>query len=1507
MNRAISSPSHSRLRSVVILLVAMAVVSLVFLTEKPTRSAALPAPQAVTLITLNTKDITYDPLRDRIYASVPSNAATNANTVVSINPQTTQIESSITSGSNPGSLGLSGDGHYLYVSIDDTASIRRVDLQSQTQVPEIPLGIGQFGRPIHAHEIEVLPGQPESIALALEDSGFNHEGVAIFDNGTQRPNKSQTTPPNDRIEFGGSASTLFGLNTLTSEFGLHKFAVDANGLTAVSSLSNVIVGSDADVKFDNGRLYGTNGKVVDPQTMSLVGAFQLPGFGYAVAPDSANNRVYFISQATNDLTPKLWAYDLTTFLPVGNASIPQLSGWPHELIRIGANGLALRTDANQLFIIQLSVIQPLPPAPLPTPTTGPDSVIKLQLATNDLIFDPGTQKVYASTPGSLASFGNSLAPINPATGVVSQPVFVGVDPTRLAISSNNQYLYVGLDGPAGVRRFDLQSQTPGLQFSLGVSSSHGPLYVQDMEVQPGNPSVVAISLKNKNFFPSFEGVAVFDEGVKRSNVLPDNHGSSAIEFSATPSVLYGLDTGSTASGLQKLNVDASGVSVTSEVRNLISGAGDFEFENGLIYANNGQVVDPETQTILGSFPISGLMATDVAANRVYFIDWSPLAPTVTIYAFDRTTFLPVGFLVIQNVSGKPGSFIRCGTNRLAFRTSGNEVYFVPTASLKPYPTVTPSFTTRADGLREFSLPANDIVYNPADQLIYASVPSVAGSIGNSIAAINPATGLVGQPVFIGSEPLKLALSDDGSLLYTTLGGAPRVRKFDIPTKTPGAQFGLGSDFIDGPFYGQNLAVASGNPDMVAVSTYLLPILGGAGVTLTNNGVALPDRTGGNSLTFSGPNLFTYSNDTTEFALRKLATTSTGLSQIGFRDHVISGFGQQIAARSGRIYASDGAVVDPESLNPLGRFVRNDGGIWFAPDPANNRAYFLGLNELRTAAVLTAYDTRTFLQVGSLTISNVFTDDTPLRSFIRFGADGLAFTNAGGKMYFLTTSMITPIAPTPIPTPTQLTAEVKQLSLTTGDLAYSNSDGMIYASVPSRKDGLGAAITFGNSIVPINPTTGAVGQPIQAGSEPKKLAVTRNGQYVYAGLDGDGSVARLDVSTKTIGARFSLFNNGQFKGPRTVQDMEVAPGTVDTLAISLLNYNGGHNAVAIYDNGIQRPLQTEKEFPGVSDSNNVIEYGSSAATLYGYCLDSTNQDFHRMSVSGNGVQVTGTVANPFFARDIRYDNGLIYTNRGEVFNPDTGALVGSFAGVAQGDASLVLPESATGTVYFLVKEFNGSGTVRVYNQNSFALIGTLTFPGPINGNIGSLIRWGTNGLAFRTTSNLSTQGNQLFIIQLPPSLTPSPTPTPTPTPSPSPTPTPTPVPTGPPELLSDSSGPAADQVASLDALLLVRDPFPVVNTTSLFPPALLDHNTRVAVFVRNLPLPQGAPANAVVVNLIGADNQSYDIPAEDVRPVANTDFVQVIFRLPDTLAVGVCKVQIKVQSQVSNAGTFRIRL
>jgi hypothetical protein len=128
--------------------------------------------------------------------------------------------------------------------------------------------------------------------------------------------------------------------------------------------------------------------------------------------------------------------------------------------------------------------------------------------------------------------------------------------------------------------------------------------------------------------------------------------------------------------------------------------------------------------------------------------------------------------------------------------------------------------------------------------------------------------------------------------------------------------------------------------------------------------------------------------------------------------------------------------------------------------------------------------------------------------------------------------------------------------------------------------------------------------------------------------------------------------------------------------------------------------------------------------------------------------------------------------------------------------------------------------------------------------------------------------------------------------------------GPIQLLLDQSGPALDQVAALDSILLLRDPFPVVNGADLLNLGV-DRNTRVIVFATNLQLLQGETASAVVVNLVDSNNQNYDIAAEDVRLVPNFDFTQVIFRLPDNLPAGTYTIKIKAHSQVSNSGTLRI--
>lgn len=126
----------------------------------------------------------------------------------------------------------------------------------------------------------------------------------------------------------------------------------------------------------------------------------------------------------------------------------------------------------------------------------------------------------------------------------------------------------------------------------------------------------------------------------------------------------------------------------------------------------------------------------------------------------------------------------------------------------------------------------------------------------------------------------------------------------------------------------------------------------------------------------------------------------------------------------------------------------------------------------------------------------------------------------------------------------------------------------------------------------------------------------------------------------------------------------------------------------------------------------------------------------------------------------------------------------------------------------------------------------------------------------------------------------------------------------PQLILDLSGPDPNQAAAIDSILFLRDPFPVINAANLLNQGT-DKNTRVIIFVTNLQLAQGESPSAVIVNLVGSNNQPYEIGAEDVRFISSFNFTQVTFRLPDSLASGTCLVKVRAHGLESNAGTMRI--
>ncbi|MES2459161.1 MAG: Ig-like domain-containing protein, partial [Armatimonadota bacterium] len=156
---------------------------------------------------------------------------------------------------------------------------------------------------------------------------------------------------------------------------------------------------------------------------------------------------------------------------------------------------------------------------------------------------------------------------------------------------------------------------------------------------------------------------------------------------------------------------------------------------------------------------------------------------------------------------------------------------------------------------------NDIIVDPVTSTVYGSIPGIV-TVG-SIRTINPysTSNPTGPPVFVGSEPGKLGISDDGRYVYIGFDNAPKIVRYNSVTRTTDGEFPLGSAAAG--FFAEDIEVVPGSPDSVAVSRRTSSgSPRGAGVFIYDNGVPRPRGAGGNVITFgaSPSRLYGYNSE-----------------------------------------------------------------------------------------------------------------------------------------------------------------------------------------------------------------------------------------------------------------------------------------------------------------------------------------------------------------------------------------------------------------------------------------------------------------------------------------------------------------------------------------------------------------------------------------------------------------------------------------------------------------------
>jgi hypothetical protein len=318
--------------------------------------------------------------------------------------------------------------------------------------------------------------------------------------------------------------------------------------------------------------------------------------------------------------------------------------------------------------------------------------------------------------------------------------------------------------------------------------------------------------------------------------------------------------------------------------------------------------------------------------------------------------------------------------------------------------------------------ANDLVWDAKNQVIYLSVPSIAGAAtGNTISILNPFTGTITKSQFAGSEPDVLAISDDSQFLYVGLDGSSSVQRFKLPGLTTDINYSLGKDPFFGPFFALDLQVAPAAPSTTAVTRGNFNVSPSAqgGVQIFDDAtmrlMTVPGFSGTGHLFDSlqwgsdATALYAANNEDTGFDFYTLTVSPSGVVFGNDYGGDFSQFFIHIHYDQGTklVYADDGHVVVPSTGLPGGLFAAS--GL-MVPDSTLNRAFFLGQTQSQVGSnnfTTESFDLTHFTPVNSITISNV--QGNPLR-LIRWGTDGLAFNSSGGQIILISGTFVTSAAP-----------------------------------------------------------------------------------------------------------------------------------------------------------------------------------------------------------------------------------------------------------------------------------------------------------------------------------------------------------------------------------------------------------------------------------------------------------------------------------------------------------------
>jgi hypothetical protein len=535
-----------------------------------------------------------------------------------------------------------------------------------TQTPPVITGITPTS---------LVVGSPAT-PVTISGTGFRADSRVLVDNFPQVPSSVMATAINITIPASYfSAANLIQLQVESGSFFSNTFSLSVvNPVPAIQSLSiptvtagsptfNLTINATGVV---NDTQVNVNGEPVTP----------VPGFGS------------------------------TIIIPIAASLMAQ----------VGTVSISLTNPApggGTSNIAKLNVI------------AGSNYLRAVNLPANALVWDPKQKVIYAAVPASSSSNASSVVAIDPTNGKIVATEQMPSEPTLLALSGDQQYLYVGMSAIAAISRLKLPALTPDIQWSVGhLPTSSGVRSIFDMHVAPGLPHTIAVVQEGPGVVnqeldqPDATELAIYDDGVKRQNAV-SGAPVTTIQWGADASTIYGTENVESGGPEFIYQINAQGATLSDTI---LGAFADFvpqflyDSSKTRLYDSRGDVVDPATGKLLGSFPVNtNSLAVDSSQHRVYFMGLTPYpdgvnsANNVTqISVYDQDHFTIEGTIALPAVNSNGGvpiyggeNLLRWGNAGLAFNF-GSNIYILdgpfvtpgaaPTSSVGTYATPPPQLT-----------------------------------------------------------------------------------------------------------------------------------------------------------------------------------------------------------------------------------------------------------------------------------------------------------------------------------------------------------------------------------------------------------------------------------------------------------------------------------------------------------------------------------------------------------------------------------------------------------------------------------------------------------------------------------------------------------------------------------------------------------------------------------------------------------------------------------------------